>query len=48
MGVTETSAKKIADVLRSKYQLEVDLVDLKEENITQALRSTEMWSSAVA
>ncbi len=32
MGVTEESAKKIADVLRSKYQLEVDLVDLKEQN----------------
>ena len=31
MGVTEESAKKIADVLRSKCNLEVDLVDLKEE-----------------
>jgi menaquinone-dependent protoporphyrinogen oxidase len=30
-GVTEESARKIADVLRSKYQLEVDLLDLKEE-----------------
>ena len=30
-GVTEESAKKIADVLRSKYHLEVDLVDLKEQ-----------------
>ena len=30
-GVTEESARKIADVLRSKYQLEVDLVDLKEQ-----------------
>ena len=30
-GVTAESARKIADVLRSKYQLEVDLIDLKEE-----------------
>jgi menaquinone-dependent protoporphyrinogen IX oxidase len=30
-GVTAESARKIADVLRAKYQLEVDLVDLKEE-----------------
>ena len=30
-GVTEESARKIADVLRSKYHLEVDLVDLKEQ-----------------
>ena len=30
-GVTVESARKIADVLRSKYQLEVDLVDLKEQ-----------------
>jgi menaquinone-dependent protoporphyrinogen IX oxidase len=30
-GVTADSARKIADVLRSKYQLEVDLVDLKEQ-----------------
>ena len=30
-GVTEESARKIAEVLRSKFQLEVDLVDLKEE-----------------
>ena len=30
-GATEESARKIADVLRSKYQLEVDLVDLKEQ-----------------
>ena len=30
-GATEQSARKIADVLRSKYQLEVDLVDLKEQ-----------------
>jgi len=35
-GVTEESAKKIADVLRSKYDLEVDLVDLKEQK-TQEL-----------
>ena len=32
-GATEEAARKIADVLRSKYQLEVDLVDLKEEKI---------------
>jgi menaquinone-dependent protoporphyrinogen IX oxidase len=30
-GVTEESARKIADVLRSKYQLEVDLIDLKAQ-----------------
>lgn len=33
-GATEESARKIADVLRSKYQLEVDLVDLREQNIS--------------
>jgi menaquinone-dependent protoporphyrinogen IX oxidase len=32
-GVTEESARKIADILRSKHQLEVDLVDLKEQKI---------------
>ena len=32
-GTTEESARKIAEVLRSKYQLEVDLVDLKKQNI---------------
>jgi len=31
MGATAESARKIADVLRSKFQLEVDLVDLKEQ-----------------
>ena len=30
-GATEEAARKIADVLRSKCQLEVDLVDLKEQ-----------------
>jgi menaquinone-dependent protoporphyrinogen IX oxidase len=30
-GATSESARKIADVLRSKYHLEVDLVDLKEQ-----------------
>jgi menaquinone-dependent protoporphyrinogen IX oxidase len=30
-GATEESARKIVDILRSKYQLEVDLVDLKEQ-----------------
>ncbi len=32
-GATEESARKIADVLRSKYRLEVDLVDLKKQNV---------------
>ena len=32
-GATEESARKIAEVLRSKYQLEVDLVDLKKQGI---------------
>ncbi len=32
-GATEESAQKIADVLRSKYRLEVDLVDLGVQNI---------------
>ena len=31
MGATAESARKIADVLHSKFQLEVDLVDLKEQ-----------------
>ncbi|MGA3061065.1 MAG: flavodoxin domain-containing protein [Candidatus Bathyarchaeia archaeon] len=30
-GATEEAARKIADILRSKYQLEVDLVDLKKQ-----------------
>jgi menaquinone-dependent protoporphyrinogen oxidase len=30
-GATEEAAQKIAEILRSKYQLEVDLVDLKEQ-----------------
>jgi menaquinone-dependent protoporphyrinogen IX oxidase len=30
-GATEEAARKIAEVLRSKYQLEVDLTDLKKE-----------------
>jgi menaquinone-dependent protoporphyrinogen IX oxidase len=33
-GATEESARKIADVLRSKFQLEVDLVDLGKQNIS--------------
>ncbi len=33
-GATEESARKIADVLRSKFQLEVDLVDLSVQNIS--------------
>jgi menaquinone-dependent protoporphyrinogen oxidase len=32
-GATEEAARKIADVLRSKYQLQVDLVDLKEQKV---------------
>ncbi|MGA2680953.1 MAG: flavodoxin domain-containing protein [Candidatus Bathyarchaeia archaeon] len=32
-GATEESARKIAEVLRSKYGLEVDLVDLKKQDI---------------
>jgi menaquinone-dependent protoporphyrinogen IX oxidase len=30
-GATETAAKTIADVLRTKFNLEVDLVDLKKQ-----------------
>jgi menaquinone-dependent protoporphyrinogen IX oxidase len=32
-GATEEAAQKIAEVLRSKYGLEVDLVDLKEQKV---------------
>ncbi len=32
-GATEEAARKIAEVLRSRYQIEVDLVDLKEQKI---------------
>ena len=32
-GATEESARKIAEVLRSKFQIEVDLVDLKEQKV---------------
>lgn len=32
-GATEEAARKIADILRSKYQLEVDIVDLKEQKV---------------
>ena len=32
-GATEESARKIADVLRSKYKLDVDLVDLGKQKI---------------
>ena len=32
-GATEEAARKIAEVLRSKYELEVDLVDLKEQKV---------------
>ena len=34
-GATEESARKIAEVLRSKFQLEVDLVDLKKEKLPE-------------
>jgi menaquinone-dependent protoporphyrinogen IX oxidase len=30
-GATEEAARKIAETLRSKFQFEVDLVDLKEQ-----------------
>jgi menaquinone-dependent protoporphyrinogen oxidase len=33
-GATEESARKIAAVLRSKYRLEVDLVNLKKQKIS--------------
>ncbi len=33
-GATEEAARKIADVLRSKFALEVDLVDLGVQNIS--------------
>ena len=33
-GATEESAKKKADTLRSKYQLDVDLVDLNQQKVT--------------
>lgn len=33
-GATEEAARKIADVLRSKFSLEVDLVDLGVQNIS--------------
>ena len=32
-GATEEAARKIADILRSKYLLEVDLVDLREQKV---------------
>lgn len=32
-GATEEAARKIAETLRSKYGLEVDLVDLKEQKV---------------
>jgi len=37
-GATEEAAKKIADALRDKFQLEVDLVDLKEQKIPDLAR----------
>jgi menaquinone-dependent protoporphyrinogen oxidase len=32
-GATEEAVRKIADILRSKHHLEVDLVDLKEQKV---------------
>lgn len=32
-GATEEAVRKIAETLRSKFQLEVDLVDLKEQKV---------------
>ena len=32
-GATEEAARKIAETLRSKFQLEVDLVDLKKQKV---------------
>ena len=46
-GVTEESARKIAEVLRSKYQLEVDLVDLKEQKVPD-LTQYRTWLLAAA
>ncbi len=34
IGATEEAAKKIADTLRTKYQLQVDLVNLKKQKTT--------------
>jgi menaquinone-dependent protoporphyrinogen IX oxidase len=33
-GATRESAQKIAEVLRSKYQLDVDVVDLNKQNVS--------------
>lgn len=33
-GATEEAARKIADLLRTKFQLDVDLVDLKVQKVT--------------
>jgi len=37
-GATSEAARKIAAVLRSNYQLEVDLVDLKEEKVPDLMQ----------
>jgi hypothetical protein len=34
-GATEESTRKIADILCSKFQLEVDLVNLRAQNISE-------------
>jgi menaquinone-dependent protoporphyrinogen IX oxidase len=33
-GASEETARKIAEILRAKFQLEVDLVDLDEQKVT--------------
>lgn len=42
-GATKEAATKIAETLRTKYQLEVDLVDLKKETVS----SIEQYSNVV-
>ena len=50
-GATEEAAKKIADVLRGKFNLEVDLVDLKKQktpDLAQYLKSSSGEASEAA
>ena len=45
-GATEEAARKIAETLRSNYQLEVDLVDLKQQkpsNLAQVPERGHRW-----
>ncbi|MGD6806883.1 MAG: flavodoxin domain-containing protein [Candidatus Bathyarchaeia archaeon] len=37
-GATEEAARRIADVLRAKYNLEVDLVDLGKQKVTDCTK----------